>query len=185
MEQRPKCRTIGRRRNYGKIVFAVIVILIIVIVGFFLIKGMVEGQSQQTDDIQSSSNEEKQESTTNNQEESQREKEKGSVAQYEGPDANTYENLTGFINYAGVVDSNLAIRATISQQVTGTCKITLKSAVSGQTLDYEAQLESGPSTSFCVQDVPLEDIKTNGKWTISIGVEGNNKSGIITGETSI
>lgn len=113
-----------------------------------------------------------------------RETEKPSVSQYEGQDANTYDELSGFINYAGVIGGNLSIRATISQAVSGSCEMTLTDGAGGK-LNFVSEIDNGPSASFCMQDVPVAQLNGERNWRISIVVKGNDKTGTIIGEVSI
>lgn len=107
-----------------------------------------------------------------------------SPTQYEGSDPNTAASLTGFISYNSVTDGNLTIRVTIDQTLSsGECKLTLtKGSVS---VTKTAAIVANPSSSTCSGfDISTSELGT-GAWDIKINLTSENKSGTITGETTI
>ena len=104
-------------------------------------------------------------------------------AQYEGDDANTYNNLTGAINYSGVAGDELLIYTTIDQTVTGKCKLTLKNG--DQTVTKENDIITNPSSSACDTFRVKTSELGSGTWSITINLQSSNKTGTITGEVKI
>jgi len=104
--------------------------------------------------------------------------------QYEGNDPNNAASLTGFISYSSVVDGNLVIRTTIDQALSsGTCKLTLTKG--GESITKTSDIVANPSSSTCSGfDIPTSEL-SSGTWTMKISITSGNKTGTITGETTI
>lgn len=171
------------------------VLVITVATTFFVLNGIRnkrepqdEGGSLNTneviDDNKKEKNEEKGDSEPQEEPAPLPESEKGNLNKYDGDDPNKMENLTGFINYAGVIDGVLSVRVTIAQTASGTCNIALKSS-SGKTINAISNISPGPSSSFCAQDISSSQLTESGKWEIIVTVKGSDKEGIITGEVEI
>lgn len=182
-----KNRKVRKRHNCITIFIICILVAIVGFCVFLLIQSHHDNESrpiESSGDNQATTSEpattqEKPASATTS-----RETEKPSVSQYDGQDANTYDELSGFINYAGVIENNLSIRATISQTVSGSCEMTLTNNAGGK-LNFVSEIDNGPSASFCMQDIPVAQLSGEHNWKISIVVRGNDKTGTIAGEVSI
>lgn len=111
--------------------------------------------------------------------------EKKRVAQYEGEDPNSAEELSGVITYAGVANGTLMIRVSIDQYLNeGSCKLSLKR---GETVVYSgtAKVVGDVSTATCEGfDVPVSGLGGGG-LEIIIDISANGKKGAIRGEVSI
>lgn len=110
-------------------------------------------------------------------------------ARYEGGSAQNSATLTGTINGASVANGNLSIRVTINQLVNdanGTCSLNL-AGPSGQTYAEQAKLIDDPQTSTCYGwDIPTSKIGfTNGKWIITVHLNGGGKTGTLTKEVNL
>lgn len=101
--------------------------------------------------------------------------------QYEGEDPNSYESLTGIINYIGIVDGNLSVRVSIDQLVAGACTFAITTPT-GKTINGSGELSAGPTSSFCSFSTPATE---SGTWKISVTATSTNKRGIITGEANL
>ena len=110
---------------------------------------------------------------------------KKTPTKYEGEDPNTSATLTGSITSTEVVDGTLYIYVNIDQYLSGgTCSLTMKSG----SLSYTdtAKLFADVSTSSCDGfAVPVSELSGAKNWNISIDLVSGDKSGVITGETSI
>ncbi len=104
--------------------------------------------------------------------------------QYEGTNPNTLDHITGVITYAGVLDSDLSVSATIDQYLsTGTCELILTN--NGKTVSRTADIIANPSSSTCDGfRVPLGELGS-GTWTINLKLTSGDKNGIITGEVNL
>ena len=101
--------------------------------------------------------------------------------QYESQDPNTYNDLTGIINYIGASDGTLNVRVSIEQSASGTCNFTLTSP-SGKSVVGSSELTIGPTSAFCSFNTPATE---SGTWKVSVTAISNDKRGIITGEGKI
>lgn len=109
--------------------------------------------------------------------------EEDATVQYEGEDANTYENLTGAIINATVLRSVLTVNVTIDQSLTeGTCTMILTNG--DEEMSYSADIEMDVQTSMCIfeEDVSL---LVGGTWQIEVLLESGNRVGTITGSVEI
>ena len=104
--------------------------------------------------------------------------------QYEGPDVNTLDYLSGVITYAGPADNNLIISTTIDQYLSsGTCELTLTQG--SRTVSRTADILANPSSSTCDGfDIPLSEL-SGGTWNINIKLTSSDRTGIITGEVNL
>ena len=104
--------------------------------------------------------------------------------QYEGPDVNTLDYLSGVITYAGAIDNYLTISTTINQYLsTGTCELILTQG--GKTVSHTADIIANPSSSTCDGfNISLSELGS-GSWNIDIRLTSGDKNGTITGEVSL
>ncbi len=103
--------------------------------------------------------------------------------QYEGPNPNTLDRLTGSITHASVNSGTLVIRTNIDQTISGECKLILSSP--NKTITKTAPTINNPSSSSCQGfDIPVSELGS-GNWQIKIIVTTSNKTGIISGSTTI
>lgn len=112
------------------------------------------------------------------------EKEKETTPQYEGSDPNTTQSLTGAITYSAVAGDKLVIRTNINQSLgSGTCELTLSQDT--KTVAKTAETTLNPSSSTCQGfDIPVSELG-GGKWHLSIKVNGDGKTGTLTGNANI
>ena len=110
---------------------------------------------------------------------------KKTPTKYEGDDPNASANLTGSITSAEVIDGMLNIYVNIDQYLSdGTCSLTMTSGSLSYTAS--ARLFADVSTSSCEGfSVPVDKLSGATNWNISIDLVSGDKSGVITGETSI
>lgn len=110
---------------------------------------------------------------------------KKTPTKYEGEDPNTLSSLTGSITSTEVVDETLYVYVNIDQYLSdGTCSLTMTSG----SLSYTAtaKLFADVSTSSCEGfAIPVSELSGGKNWSISIDLVSGDKSGVITGETSI
>lgn len=104
--------------------------------------------------------------------------------QYEGPDVNTLDYLSGVITYADAIDNELIISTTIDQYLsTGTCELTLTQG--SKTVSRTASIIANPSSSTCDGfNIPLNEFNS-GTWNINIKLTSGDKNGIIAGEVDL
>lgn len=141
-------------------------------------KQQAENTSQ--DDTENSDDSSKNDSNTSV------EAEKHITTQYAGDSANSNSKLTGILNYKAVTDNNLVLRVTIDQTISsGTCALTLTDSSGGRVVTRSAGIIQNPSSSTCEGfNVPVSELGS-GTWKIEVGVNGDNKTGAITGEVTI
>lgn len=101
--------------------------------------------------------------------------------QYEGKDPNTYEDLTGIVNYLGFSEGNLKVIARFDQFVSGTCDFTLISP-SGKTTSASDALIAEQSTSACELNISSNE---HGNWKVTITATAGNKRGTISREDNV
>ena len=205
---------IRNKRNYKKVVIAVVVIAIIaaLVTGIWIIAhrnensntpkssdSTVPSESQdnkQTDDSDDdkgssgeddSDKEQSDETTTPDDDPTNGGK---TPPRYEGGSVQNSETLTGAINGMSVVGDNLSIRVTINQYINdenGRCDLTLTSP-NGTTYEYWSDLILNPQTTSCYGwDIPLSDFggSISGHWTAQVVVTGDNRTGTFTREVDL
>lgn len=189
-------RPFGRRKKSPvKVVIVLFVILGIIIAGVFaflnkdkiisIFKGEKNDSStSQTSSSSANSNDDKKsDDTTSDSQNNEptRESEKSDISQYDGEDPNKLDTITGIVNAGTDEAGALSVRVIIDQALSsGTCTITLAHS-SGATNTVSAQVEPGPSSSFCVAKTGA----TSGNWKITTTVSADNKTGTITGEVNL
>lgn len=109
---------------------------------------------------------------------------KQTPTQYDGEDPNSLEEITGYISYSAVNQDHLSIRLTINQFLTsGTCNLTMTSGSS--TVTKSAEVIGNASTATCQGfDIPLSELPSD-NWNISIKITSGDKTGTITGDTTL
>lgn len=142
-----------------------------------------EQQKSQRDSGGDSSNTPSTPSTTENNN-IEREKEKEIPPQHEGPSPDASSSLTGSINYSAVAGNNLIIRTTINQTVnSGTCSLSLTSG--SKNVTRSSNIAQNPSSATCEGfDIPVSELGT-GTWNITININGDGKTGSLTGSVTI
>lgn len=140
-----------------------------------------ENKTEETEKVEQKDGVEQNESTEGENEEVVEKK----VVQYTGQDPNTFDELTGVVTYASVVDGKLMIRVNIDQYLTeGTCDLTLSR---GGAMMYSdtTNIVSGASTATCQGfDIATAGLG-EGNMQININLTANGKSGVIRGEANI
>ena len=125
--------------------------------------------------------------TDNKKEEDKTEQkdEKEKVPQYDGDDPNTAPGLTGAITYTGVSNGYLRIRVNIDQYLaSGSCNVILTRGGTQIFSDY-ANIVSSASTATCEGfDIPVASLGS-GSTQIKVTFSSGDRSGAVTGETSI
>ena len=111
--------------------------------------------------------------------------EKEKVPQYDGDDPNTAPGLTGAITYTGVSNGYLRIRVNIDQYLAnGSCNVILTRGGTQIFSDY-ANIVSSASTATCEGfDIPVASLGS-GSTQIKVTFSSGDRSGAVTGETSI
>ncbi len=111
--------------------------------------------------------------------------EKEKVPQYDGDDPNTAPGLTGAITYTGVSNGYLRIRVNIDQYLaSGSCNVILTRGGTQIFSDY-ANIVSSASTATCEGfDIPVASLGS-GSTQIKVTFSSGDRSGAVTGETSI
>ncbi len=176
--------------------YIVIIALLVVIFGggsFGLMYLMEHGGSQKTAEQEESSEQENKadekkennvtpsdnSSSSNNEEENDKK-----PAEYEGEDANNYENLSGYIINASIADQKISIRAAIAQATSGDCVFNIVSP-SGKTSTGTSKLEPGPTSGFCIlENLGLGTVES-GTYKIDIILKSSTKTGKISGEVNV
>lgn len=104
--------------------------------------------------------------------------------QYEGKNANTYDNLTGAITYTEVEGENLYIGTNIDQFLSsGTCTLTLTK--DDKTITKTTDIIADPTTSSCDGFTISITELGSGTWDINLKIAANGKQGTITGKATI
>lgn len=106
--------------------------------------------------------------------------------QHDGPTDSGDSSLTGVLNYAAVSGDTLSIRTTIYQALgSGTCTLTLTHSETKKTVQKTVQVIPNPSSSTC-NGFDLSTVGlSKGTWHIAIKIDGEGKSGMITGNVTI
>lgn len=114
----------------------------------------------------------------------QEEKNDKKPAEYEGQDANSYPDLSGYIINASIADKKISIRAAINQATSGDCTFNV-TAPSGKVTTGTSKLEPGPTSGFCIiENLNLDKIET-GTYKVDIILKGADKTGKISGEVNV
>ncbi|MBR5621377.1 hypothetical protein IKW75_02770 [Candidatus Saccharibacteria bacterium] len=176
-----------------KTIFIVILVILLLVgagvASFFIAKTISEANNNQSSGQNSSNTEPSQNGssddnpTTNsdNAENHAEETTDQTPAQYDGEDPNKAESLSGLITYSGVSEGAFLVNVSIDQYVSGSCDIVLENAT-GQTNTYQATIVAGPTSGFCSYEGP---VPAAGTWKITVKINGNGKTGTVTGEVSI
>ena len=178
------------------IIATVILLIIAISVGAYLLTSQDNQSNTPKDSTQKSADQSKDTSknsskvdkktddTTVDKGVAEHEKEKDIPPNYEGPDANASESLTGSINYAGVIDGKLTIRTTINQALdSGSCAIALTKG--STTVNRSSNIISNPSSSSCEGfDIPTAELG-GGDWSFTIKVTSGNRTGVLKGTAAI
>lgn len=189
----------NQKKNSSKktLIIATVILLIIAIsVGAYLLtsqdnqsntpKDSTPKSADQSKDTSKNSSkvDKKTDGTTVDKGVAEHEKEKDIPPNYEGPDANASESLTGSINYAGVIDGKLTIRTTINQALdSGSCEIGLTNGAT--TITRTSGIIPNPSSSSCEGfDIPTSELGS-GNWEITIKITSGDKSGVLKGTAKI
>ena len=204
---------IRNKRNYKKVVIAVVVIAIIAVLvaGVWIIAHRNENSntpksSDSTVPSESQDNKQTDDSDdkgSSSEDDSDKEQSDETVVsdddptnggktppRYEGGSVQNSETLTGAINGMSVVGDNLSIRVTINQYINdenGRCNLTLTSP-NGATYEYWSDLILNPQTTSCYGwDIPLSDFggSISGHWTAQVVVTGDNRAGTFTREVDL
>ena len=172
-----------RRFKISNLILIILLVAALTIGGIFLYQTLNQKREEVPQEAPTSQDKEKEPTKSEPSENSAPVKEK--VIQYEGDDPNTAAELSGVITYAVASGSNLMVRVNINQLLgSGTCKLSLSS---GGTTIYSdtAPIVGSASTSTCEGfNVPLSAL-SSGKYQIIIDLTSGDKSGQITGETTI
>ena len=159
--------------------------------GFGGKKSKTEDQSsEQTDNTDSKKSDntdsKKSDDTKKSDEKSSKEEEKNDKkpAEYEGQDANSYADLSGYIINASIADQKISIRAAINQATSGDCTFKV-TAPSGKVSTGTSKLEPGPTSGFCIiENLELGKIET-GIYKVDIILKSADKTGKISGEVKV
>ena len=182
--------SVAKEKNHHFFLFFVLFLIVCAVVVLCLIffkplsnknnDGKTAETSKTTEDKAEKKAEQPETKEEETKKESIRETEK-SNPQYEGEDPNSYETLSGIINYVGLSDGNIVVSVAIDQAVSGSCNFTLTTP-SGKTISGAGELTPGPATSFCELSTPASE---NGTWKISVETISSSKRGTLTSEAKI
>lgn len=105
--------------------------------------------------------------------------------QNEGEDPNLSANLTGVINFSGVIADHLTIYTNIDQVLhQGSCQLTLKHQ--SHIIKRKVNVLANPSTSSCETfRIPLSELGEQKSWHATIEVFDKTRKGIIEKEISL
>lgn len=184
-----------KKRNIAKTILIVILVILLLagtgVASFFITKAISDARENQgTSQTDSSSTDSsKQDSSTSGGSTSDESKSEDTEdattdqtpAQYDGDNPNKAESLSGLITYAGVSEGSFLVNVSIDQYVSGNCDIILENAA-GQTNTYSTVITAGPTSGFCSYEGP---IPAAGAWKITVKINGNGKTGTVTGEVNI
>lgn len=114
------------------------------------------------------------------------EPEKNLPSQYEGPNPNLDNNLTGSINYKSISGGKLVLRVTIEQSLgSGRCDLTLTNTETNKTYTETAKVINNPSSSSCDGfDIPVSKL-SRGWWNLELKVSSENKTGLLTDKVEV
>lgn len=109
------------------------------------------------------------------------------VTRYEGEDPNQKETLTGSILYTNNQNDVLIIAVAIDQflNTAGTCTLTLTGEQTGTTYTQTVNSTAEVASSYCeIFEIPTSELQSD-HYQINIQLSGNQKTGLITGETQL
>lgn len=200
-EQKEDINMAKRRRN-KKWVYGVVILVLLIIAGVvtyavwnaYFNKGVDNDSEQETSEIDQKEEDKKEDKKDNKADgeesgkeavEIEREKEKESVAAYEGNDPNKADELTGALTYAAVGGEYLMIRVNIDQYLSGgSCEIVLTKN-GGEVYRETANIVSAASTATCEGfNVPVSAVGV-GDFGVEIRLNSGDKTGLIKGAVSI
>lgn len=142
--------------------------------------------SEQADSKTDNSSPKKTDDSKKSEEKSSKEEEKNDKkpTEYEGQDANSYPDLSGYIINASIADQKISVRASIAQATSGDCIFNI-TAPSGEVTTGKGKLEPGPTSGFCIiEGLELGKIET-GTYKVDIILKSADKSGKISGEVKV
>lgn len=181
--------SIKQKTNYTNIkrrpILIVVLILLIAVIALFVAKLLATKSSESNSNANQEETAQQADSQTANESDTKIYKPEDSknFRQYEGPDPNSLEELTGNISYKGIIDNQLIIRVNIDQFTSGNCDLILTAG--DQTITRHTGIINNASTSTCNGfDIPASEI-SSGTWQIRIDLSSNDKKGTITGEISL
>lgn len=195
-------KMVKRRRKNKKLIYGIVILVLLIIAGVvtyavwnaYFNKGVDDGGEQETSEIdqkEEDKKEDKEDDKADGEEsgeevvEIEREKEKESVAAYEGSDPNKSGELTGVLTYAAVSGDYLMIRVNIDQYLGGgSCEIALTKN-GGVVYRETANIVSAASTAACEGfNVPVSAVGA-GDFRVEIRLNSGDKTGVIKGAVSI
>lgn len=104
---------------------------------------------------------------------------------FDGVDPNVYQDLTGAVTFAGVMDDELMVRVNIDQYLAeGNCYLELRKGAD-TVYDSSVSIVSSAATATCEGfNVPISEVM-DGHLIIQITLNSGDKSGLISGEVDI
>lgn len=180
-----KRRTRKSRKWISRLFFLLLIVAACVLC-YFVWDAYFRDKSPKGDDLkQQDSSVETKTDDKKEEDKTEQKDEKEKVPQYDGDDPNTAPGLTGAITYAGVSNGYLRIRVNIDQYLaSGSCNVILTRGSTQVYSDY-ANIVSSASTSTCEGfDIPVASLGS-GSTQIKVTFSSGDRSGAVTGETSI
>lgn len=189
---------VKRRRKNKKWIYGIVILVLLIIAGAvtyavwnaYFNKGVDNDSEQETSEIDQKEEDKKGDKADGEESgeeavEIEREKEKESVAAYEGSDPNKADELTGALTYAAVSGEYLMIRVNIDQYLSGgSCEIVLTKN-GGVVYRETANIVSAASTATCEGfNVPVSAVGAGG-FGVEIRLNSGDKTGVIKGTVSI
>lgn len=170
------------KRHPALIVACILVFLVAGLGAYWFLTRYSENNSTETTEEKTSESSEVVEEVEENTE-AEVEVEEEETTQYEGDNANTYEELTGAISSASVMRGNLSVYITIAQSLTdGSCTLILKNG--NEEMNYTADITMDVQTAMCNFEEDVSQL-TSGTWQIEVLLESGERVGSLTGEVEI
>ena len=180
-----KKRTRKSRKWISRLFFLFLIIAACVLC-YFVWDAYFRDKSPKGDDLkQQDSSVETKTDDKKEEDKTEQKDEKEKVPQYDGDNPNTAPGLTGAITYTGISNGYLRIRVNIDQYLaSGSCNVILTRGGTQIFSDY-ANIVSSASTATCEGfDIPVASLGS-GSTQIKVTFSSGDRSGAVTGETSI
>lgn len=174
-----------KHSHFFLILFLILIVVAAVVYGVLILKPRGTKSAEDNQDNTSKTEQEDNKEDGKKPEEDQKteevkpESEKNNL-QYEGKDPNSYENLTGIINFASISNGALTVHVSIGQAVSGTCDYSVTSP-SGAVTNNTVNITLGPTSSSCSFTTPATE---KGTYIISVTASSDNKRGSFTAEVN-
>ncbi len=115
-----------------------------------------------------------------------RESEKDLPSEYEGPNPNLGDELTGWVSYKSVSVDKLILRVTIEQTLgSGSCELTMTNTQTKKIYTETSKVIANPSSASCEGfDIAMDKLG-RGSWEVQIKVSGSGRTGLLTDKVEV